>query len=255
MKEEIKINGHTLIELGFTPDDWFRAAIEHINANQLSGEERTSYLKQFETGPVIELHSEPVKYSINIKADNELEEENIVSVKLTMDEVMRTPTVVGGSIMPDSCPAGPVGTIPVGGVVVTKNAIHPGMHSGDICCSVFLTDFGKVDPKIVLDAAHSVTHFGPGGRSRDEQFRFPSELLEAFESNRLLNEQQMISAARSHLVRWKVKKDWKHDDDNTSRIKRSWRSIVRTRNEDSREIQKEIIARYFEAKRLDSLRY
>ncbi|MFT6983554.1 MAG: RNA-splicing ligase RtcB [Crocinitomicaceae bacterium] len=199
MKEEIKINGHTLIELGFTPDDWFRAAIEHINANQLSGEERTSYLKQFETGPVIELHSEPVKYSINIKADNELEEENIVSVKLTMDEVMRTPTVVGGSIMPDSCPAGPVGTIPVGGVVVTKNAIHPGMHSGDICCSVFLTDFGKVDPKIVLDAAHSVTHFGPGGRSRDEQFRFPSELLEAFESNRLLNEQQMISAARSHL--------------------------------------------------------
>jgi RNA-splicing ligase RtcB len=199
MKEGIKINGNTLIELGFTPDKWFKDAIEHININQLNGEERTVYLKQFEAEPMIELHAEPVEYSFNIKADNELEQENIDSVKLTMDEVMKTPTVVAGSIMPDSCPAGPIGTIPVGGVVVTKNAIHPGMHSADICCSVFLTDFGKVDPKIVLDAAHSVTHFGPGGRSRDEQFRFPSDLLEAFESNRLLNEQQMISAARSHL--------------------------------------------------------
>lgn len=199
MKTETTINGNTLIELGFTPDKWFKDAIEHINTNQLIGEERSDYLKQYDFPPAIDLHAEAVQYSINIKADNELESENIESVKLTMDEVMKTPTVVAGSIMPDSCPAGPIGTIPVGGVVVTKNAIHPGMHSADICCSVFLTDFGMVDPKIVLDAAHSVTHFGPGGRDRDSQFRFPADLLEAFEGNTMLNEEQMISAARSHL--------------------------------------------------------
>ena len=101
MKEGIKINGNTLIELGFTPDKWFKDAIEHININQLNGEERTVYLKQFEAEPMIELHAEPVEYSFNIKADNELEQENIDSVKLTMDEVMKTPTVVAGSIMPD----------------------------------------------------------------------------------------------------------------------------------------------------------
>ena len=77
-----------------------------------------------------------------------------------MKEVMKTPTVVDGAVMPDACPTGHVGTIPVGGVVATKNAIHPGMHSADICCSVMLTDYGKVDPKLILDEAHKATHFG-----------------------------------------------------------------------------------------------
>ncbi len=199
MKEFKIINGRDLIELGFIPDRWFREAIDFINESELIGDERKAYLKQFENGPLQELLESPIKYSVNIKAENELEASNLASVIETMNEVMRTPTVVDGSIMPDSCPTGSVGTIPVGGVVVTKNAIHPGMHSADICCSVYLTDFGKVDPKLILDAAHSITHFGPGGRDRANQFHFPTELLKAFEGNRLLNEQQMVSAARSHL--------------------------------------------------------
>jgi RNA-splicing ligase RtcB len=101
--------------------------------------------------------------------------------------------------MPDACPTGKPGVIPVGGVAVAKNAIHPGMHSADICCSVMLTDFGKTDPKLILDTAHSVTHFGPGGRSREDQFRFPMDLLEEIEGNAFLNDQKCISAARSHL--------------------------------------------------------
>jgi RNA-splicing ligase RtcB len=116
-----------------------------------------------------------------------------------MNEVMKTPTVVSGSVMPDACPAGPIGTIPVGGVVGTKNAIHPGMHSADICCSVMLTDFGKIDPKVILDAAHASTHFGPGGRDRNDQYRMPTELLEAFENNTFLNDKQMIQTARAQL--------------------------------------------------------
>ena len=42
--------------------------------------------------------------------------------------------------------------IPVGGIAVTKNAIHPSMHSADICCSVMMTNLGNVSPKMVLDA-------------------------------------------------------------------------------------------------------
>lgn len=193
-----EINGSTLIELGFVPGRWFKTAIETINQQQLTGQAMLDYLEQYRLNPV-ELHREAVPFAINIKADNELEEQNVNTVIATMEELMKTPTIVGGSIMPDACPTGSVGTIPVGGVVVAKNAIHPGMHSADICCSVLLTDFGKTDPKAVLDAAHSVTHFGPGGRDRDTQFRFPSDLLEAFEGNSYLNEQQMIQAARAHL--------------------------------------------------------
>ncbi|MCX6181241.1 MAG: RtcB family protein [Bacteroidetes bacterium] len=199
MKEEIKINGNTLINLGFAPDSWFRAAIAHVNENQLEGEAMLQYLEQFKSGPVIDLHENAVPFKLNIKGDNEHEEKNIASVIATMNEVMRTPTVVGGALMPDACPTGPVGTIPVVGVVVAKNAIHPGMHSADICCSVMLSDFGKVEPKLILDAAHSITHFGGGGRERDQQFRFPADLLASFEGNEFLNSKEMIQIARAHL--------------------------------------------------------
>ncbi|MBI3134576.1 MAG: RtcB family protein [Bacteroidetes bacterium] len=199
MENTNEINGQHLIDLGFKPAKWFRAAIAHINENQLSPEAMLTYLEQFRLGPVLDLHQHPVDFSVNIKAENDLETVNVAAVVTSMNELMKTPTVVGGAIMPDACPTGPVGTIPVGGVVVAKNAIHPGMHSADICCSVMLSDFGKTDPKILMDAAHAVTHFGPGGRDREKQFRFPADLLAMIEANPLLNEQQMIQAARAHL--------------------------------------------------------
>lgn len=197
--KEKKITGQTLIDLGYSPDKWFKVALNHINENQLTGESLNKYLEQFKSPPALALHKENIDFSANIRAQNDLEELNVSSVIKTMKEVMKTPTVVDGAIMPDACPAGPIGTIPVGGVVAAKNAIHPGMHSADICCSVMLTDYGKVDPKLILDAAQSVTHFGPGGRDRSEQYRFPKELLKSFEGNRMLNNHQMIQAARKHL--------------------------------------------------------
>lgn len=199
MEKRVFINGNTLIELGFTPEKWFKEAIAHINENQLSGTALEAYLEQFKTGPMIELHKESPPLAINIKAENPSEEENVNSVIKTMEVLMKTPTIVGGAIMPDSCPTGSTGTIPVGGVVIAKNAIHPGMHSADICCSVMLSDLGFVNPKDVLDAAFSVTHFGPGGRDRQNEFRFPKELLTAFEGNSYLNDKEMIKIARSHL--------------------------------------------------------
>ena len=195
----MKITGKELVERGFRPGKWFAEALEYINENNLSEIELINYLKKYEPAPMLDLLSNPAEVNINIKAENELEISNVENVVSSMKTLMKTPTIVGGSIMPDACPTGPDGTIPVGGVAVAKNAIHPGMHSADICCSVMLTDFGKVDPKVVLDAAHSVTHFGYGGRDRNSQFRFPKELLEAFESNEFLKDKRTISVARAHL--------------------------------------------------------
>ncbi|WP_299898592.1 RtcB family protein [uncultured Aquimarina sp.] len=199
MKNKVNITGKTLIDLGFRSGKWFPEAIEYINANQLEDEAMFAYLEQYKLPPLQELHIDAVDFNINIKAENEQEEDNVTAVLDSMKILMKTPTVIDGAVMPDACPAGPSGTIPVGGVVVAKNAIHPGMHSADICCSVMLTDFGKTDPKKVLDAAHASTHFGPGGRPRGKQYQLPDELLAEFKNNFFLNEDKDISMAREHL--------------------------------------------------------
>ena len=193
------INGNDLIQLGFRQGAWFKEAILFINENELEGEELMNYLEQFRLPDPIDLHSNYATFYQNIKAENELEEKNVNDVVETMKTLLLTPTLTKGAIMPDACPTGGIGTIPVGGVVAAKNAIHPGMHSADICCSVMLTDFGKINPKEVLDAAHSITHFGGGGRNREDQFRFPQEMLNMFQSNFLLSDEKTISVARSHL--------------------------------------------------------
>jgi len=199
MEQKININGNTLIKLGFTPKKWFSEAIDFVNENQLSEKEMLSYLEQYKAKPMLALHKEGAPLAINIKASNELEEKNVQSVIETMKVVLKTPTVVAGAIMPDACPTGPTGTIPVGGIVVAKNAIHPGMHSADICCSVMLSDFGKVNPKELMDAAHASTHFGGGGRERNDQYRIPDELLTAFKGNKMLKDDNFIQVARKHL--------------------------------------------------------
>jgi len=194
-----KITGHDLIKLGYRQGKWMKDAITYINENNLKGDAMNTYLDQFKSPDPMALHEKPLAFSINIKAENDEEKDNVEKVITSMQTLMRTPTLVDGAIMPDACPAGPDGTIPVGGVAVAKNAIHPGMHSADICCSVMLTDFGKADPKTILDAAHANTHFGPGGRDRNSQFRFPAALLEAFEANYFLGDKDMIKMARAHL--------------------------------------------------------
>src|SRR3546814_2311088 len=101
-----------------------------------------------------------------------------------MVELMRVPTIVAGAVLPDACPAGSApGTIPVGGVAAAKNAIHPGMHSADICCSMAFTNLGSTDPRQVLDAAMGLTHFGGGGRSDGRQISPGAGLLYRFEAN------------------------------------------------------------------------
>ncbi|MFP9112802.1 RtcB family protein [Flavobacterium sp. RHBU_3] len=193
------VSGNELIALGYRPGKWFAEALEHINQNNLNEEEMQAYLEQFKSPEPLPLHAQPQEFVINIRAEHESEADNVDKVIGTMNVLMKTPTLVKGAIMPDACPTGPEGHIPVGGVVVAKNAIHPGFHSADICCSVMLTDFGKVEPKTVLDAAHAATHFGYGGRPRGEQMPMSQELMDAFRGNYFLNEERLISIARSHM--------------------------------------------------------
>lgn len=199
------ITGHTLIGLGYKPGKWFGIALEYANKNNLEGDELVQYLEKVCPDPPLELYKSPVKYYKNIKGETEYELSNIKSVYETMDEIMKTPTVVKGAVMPDSCPAGPIGTIPVGGVVVTKNAIHPGMHSADICCSVMLSNLGKINPKLILKNAMKITHFGPVDskkvyyKSKKGKYVLPNILKDKFINNKLLNKPDILDVANTHL--------------------------------------------------------
>ena len=137
-------------------------------------------------------------YHFNLRAETEQETDNVEKVRHTMDLVMQTPTAVAGAVMPDACPAGPPGTIPVGGVVAAENAIHPGMHSADVCCSVMISYLGDADPKAVLDAAHSVTHFGRGGRT--DHYPLPKTLSTRVRANPLLNDPKIIKKSITHMA-------------------------------------------------------
>jgi len=192
----MNINGNDLIAMGYRSGKWFKEALEHVNTQELSGDSLKAYLDLAQPEQILP-HDEAKPYHVNIVAANELEASNVKRVCESMDELMTVPTLTKGAIMPDACPTGPSGHIPVGGIAVAKNAIHPAMHSADICCSVMMTSFGHIDPKVVLDAAHTITHFGPGGR--DDYSDMPKELAERIAENGFLNNDRSIMLSRKHL--------------------------------------------------------
>ncbi len=199
------ITGEELKQWGHVPGPQFPALLARANAMLGAGHEvgdiRAALASELAQRIVpIELHDEgAVGFYENLTPADDDEVNNLEKVRETMRVVMRTPTVTGGAIMPDACPAGPIGTIPVGGVVAAHNAIHPGMHSADICCSLMLSDLGEADPKAVLDAAEKVTHFGPGGRKQGQRFTVSLDLLDAMRANRFLNSAKTLRAVQEHM--------------------------------------------------------
>ncbi len=204
---QVEITGETLKEWGHTPGKEFGRALEIAQAAAGAGYELDQIRAKLDTmkppppPPTLPLQKAgDVPFHFNIEASDDADEvKNLEQVRETMTAVMRTPTVAAAAVMPDACPAGPVGTIPVGGVVAARNAIHPGMHSADICCSVMMTDMGEVDPKAVLDAAEKVTHFGPGGRQNGKRFTMSQNLMDEFRENRFLNNPKVLRMAVEHL--------------------------------------------------------
>jgi tRNA-splicing ligase RtcB (3'-phosphate/5'-hydroxy nucleic acid ligase) len=188
------ITGKTLVAWGYAPGAWFKDALAAAQAAEArgAGEDAIRAIvdefapRRIETVPL--RPSGALTYHVNIRPETSDDAENIAHVSRHMSELMRVPTVVGGAVMPDACASGSApGTIPVGGVVSTRNAIHPGMHSADICCSMAVTVFGKdATSTRLLDAGMRLSHFGAGGRRRGEQHAPPSDILTAFEANAFL---------------------------------------------------------------------
>jgi len=193
------IDGKLLIAWGHTPGAYFKDAIrvanETLAATNSYADARAAAEKLIPAPITAQPLNNPadIPFYANIEAVGEGELANVLSVKETMNELIKTPTIEKAAIMPDACPAGPLGTIPVGGVVACDNAIHPGFHSADICCSMAASFFGYADPKAVLDAAHGVTHFGGGGRKLGNIVMPDKALLGQFADNTLLNGLTMVA--------------------------------------------------------------
>ena len=197
----LQITGKTLVEMGHKPGAWFPKAIEAAEAVRLAGgsdAEIRAAVDTFTPAPSIPLRKVgELIHRMNISPDGQDEVDNVAKVVEHMVELMRVPTIVAGAVMPDACPSGAaLGTVPVGGIAAAKEAIHPGMHSADICCSMAISVFGDTDPKAILDAGMRLSHFGGGGRPRGQQIRPSEDVLKAFDSNPFLK--QLTSAAIEH---------------------------------------------------------
>jgi RNA-splicing ligase RtcB len=183
------ITGLTLQEWGFKPGKWFKEALVELNRCKAEGMDERQWF-ELASGfmPVeISLRTNALAFSVFLDPESDLERANLQAVHQHMDALMRVPTIKAGAVMPDACPAGKeIGTIPVGGAVACEDAIHPGFHSADICCSVAMSVLRRRDdPKKILDAVQAVTHFGPGGRSG--AIHPPRDVMAAITSNRYLS--------------------------------------------------------------------
>ena len=175
-----KFTGHDLIKMGYKPGPWFKHALEALadeDPVELSEEEVMTIVQDFVPPPEIKLRGDDVLHppftSFLPQPENDAEVQNRDGVMKAMNEIIRVPTVQGVSVMPDAHPAG---TIPVGGVVAVKDAIHPGYHSADVCCSMAITTIKNQHyAKDVLDKIQELTHFGPTKREKR-----PVELPEGF---------------------------------------------------------------------------
>jgi tRNA-splicing ligase RtcB (3'-phosphate/5'-hydroxy nucleic acid ligase) len=179
------ITGKNLVDMGFKSGSWFKECLQYLNVNSITNPEQIKVVADKMKPKYLPLRADGVSYTLHIDGETPEELENINKVVEHMKELMRVPTVEYGSVMPDACPSDKrLGYIPVGGVVATKEAIHPGMHSADICCSVAATYFPPdTDPTSIVDAGMFHSHFGGGGRERGKQYNPSESLLNQFEDN------------------------------------------------------------------------
>lgn len=175
------ITAKDLIKAGIEQGPWIPEALAAVQSGELSLAEAVDKYKRPEKIPL----QSGIEWHTNLEAATEHEKTNFDSVQATMQAVMKTPGVKSGAVMPDACPAGPLGTIPVGGVVASE-FIHPSMHSADVCCSVMMSTYKHLSPAELLEDVHRWTHFGPGGRPRGKQFKLDAKLGEQFAGNEFL---------------------------------------------------------------------
>jgi tRNA-splicing ligase RtcB len=173
------ISGKTLIDAGWQPGPQFPELLAAAAAYEARGISDPAYiLKLLERdhvkgSPKLRPRDEPLPFSEAIEATCAADEENIASVRRFMRQLLKTPVIEAGAVMPDACPAGAgEATIPVGGAIAVRKAILPAAHSADICCSMYASVF-RCDKSTgeMLDALMASTRFGFGGRKPEDQVR------------------------------------------------------------------------------------
>lgn len=199
------ITGKDLVEAGWKPGPDFPAILAAAADLEARGIHDPSYvLKLLERDfskedTTLRMREAPADFSEAIEATCELDEKNIDAVRRYMRDLLRTPVIEAGAVMPDACPAGSApATIPVGGAIAVRDAILPSAHSADICCSMYASVFetGESTAKL-LDSLTDSTRFGFGGRKPEDRVSHPV-LEETVWSNPFL--QGLEEYAAMHLA-------------------------------------------------------
>ena len=190
----MRLSGQDLIEAGWPPGPQFPELLEAVRAYEARGITDPAYLlklldRDFERpDPRRTPREAPLPFAEAIEATCEADEKNLDGVRRFMRQLMRTPVIEGGAVMPDACPAGAgEANIPVGGAISVRNAILPAAHSADICCSMYATVFQCGESTgAMLDSIVDSTRFGFGGRKKEDRHYHPV-LEESVWSNPFLN--------------------------------------------------------------------
>ena len=117
------VTGKDLMDLGCPEGAALGAALEHVRQTGLEGEALVAFVAANKPAPCLPLQDAPA-YAPNFDAEDASEVDTVAKVTATMNQLMRTHMMRAGAVMPDACPAGPVG-----GVAVTEAAIHPGLQT------------------------------------------------------------------------------------------------------------------------------
>ena len=202
--------GHDLIALGYTPGKYFQPMLliaQNLYSSQDDIPKVLGALDAFVATlpvppPTIPLQDQlEVQVFMDVPNQDCFERSNALAAITHANALSRVPTIRNVYVMPDACPAGSeMGTIPVGCVAVAENAIHPGMHSADICCSMFLSDYDATLPVgEVLDAVQKHSHFGPSHRKEPLSLYLLDSFWDRVNLNPFLNNAQMRKAMEEHM--------------------------------------------------------
>ncbi len=165
-----------LIAAGYEPGPQFKVLLAKIAEYEARGIADPKYalklLKRDVIPPPVKyvMREKPVPLAEAITASTKEERTNVEAVRRQMDQLLKTPVIARGAIMPDACPVGGgPAVIPVGGAIAAENAIIPSAHSSDVCCSMLATFYEeRSSVGKELDALMSATRFGPEHRHLDD---------------------------------------------------------------------------------------
>lgn len=109
------VTGAELIGWGHRPGPQFPVLLARANAARSEGFGLVKIRQMLEadlpppaTEPLALRKAGEVPLHVSLRAGNADEQDNLDKVLATMAEVLKTPTVEAGAVMPDACPAGPL---------------------------------------------------------------------------------------------------------------------------------------------------